>query len=74
MKKQLKITLSLISLLAIQIVQDQKLKEEIKANQRSALHNILIVGDSFDKAEVVKNAYQSGTFPGKYNDQRIDVT
>jgi hypothetical protein len=73
MKKQLKITLSLILLLAIQIVQGQKLKEEIPAYQRSSLHNILVVGDSFDNSDVVANAYQSWPFPDKYNDHRIDL-
>tara|TARA_Y100000385_G_C13092492_1_gene639506 strand:- start:1836 stop:3143 length:1308 start_codon:yes stop_codon:yes gene_type:complete len=73
MKKQLKITLSLILLLAIQIVQGQKIKEEIPAYQRSSLHNILVVGDAFDNSDIVANAYQTWPFPDKYNDHRIDL-
>ena len=73
MKNKLKIILPLILLLSIQIVSAQKVKEEIPAYQRSSLHNILVVGDSFDNSDVVANAYQSWPFPDKYNDHRIDL-
>ena len=59
MKNKLKNILPLILLLSIQIVSAQKVKEEIPAYQRSSLHNILVVGDSFDNSDVVANAYQS---------------
>jgi hypothetical protein len=73
MIKKTQIIVPLIMLLAIQVVSAQKIKEEIPAYQRSSLHNILVVGDSFDNSDIVSNAYQTWPFPDKYNDHRIDL-
>ena len=51
----------------------QKQLKDIQTYQRSSLHNILVVGDSFDNSDIVLNAYQSWPFPDKYNDHRINL-
>ena len=73
MKNKTNTIVSLILLLAIQVVSAQKIKEEVQSYQRSSLHNVLVVGDAFDNSDIVSNAYQTWPFPDKYNDHRIDL-
>ncbi|MFT4801557.1 MAG: hypothetical protein ACI93N_001331 [Flavobacteriaceae bacterium] len=70
--KQIIFILSIL-LLTIQGVSAQKTEVEGKKYQRSSLHNILVVGDSFDNSDIVANAYETWPFPDKYNDHRIDL-
>ena len=72
MKKNHQI-LSLIFLLAYSVIFAQKQVKTIPNYQRSSLHNILVVGDAFDKSDIVLKAYQKWPFPDKYNDHRIDL-
>ena len=51
----------------------QKQLKDIQTYQRSSLHNILVVGDSFDNSDIVLNAYQNWPFPDKYNDHRVSL-
>ena len=70
--KQIIFTLSII-LLTIQGVSAQKTEVEGKKYQRSSLHNVLVVGDSFNNSDLVSKAYQAWPFPDKYNDHRIEI-
>lgn len=65
--------LSLLFLLTYTVIFAQGQVESIPNYQRSSLHNILIVGDAFDKSDIVLEAYQNWPFPDKYNDHRIDL-
>lgn len=65
--------LSLLFLLTYTVIFAQGQVESIPNYQRSSLHNILIVGDAFDKSDIVLEAYQKWPFPDKYNDHRIDL-
>ncbi|MBT3919209.1 MAG: hypothetical protein HN879_02885 [Flavobacteriaceae bacterium] len=62
-----------ILLLTIQGVSAQKTEVEGKKYQRSSLHNVLVVGDSFNNSDLVSKAYQAWPFPDKYNDHRIEL-
>ena len=70
--KQIIFVLSIL-LLTIQGLYAQKTKVEDKKYQRSSLHNVLVVGDSFDNSDIVANAYETWPFPDKYNDHRVDL-
>jgi len=70
--KQIFFILSIL-LLTIQGVSAQKTEVEGKKYQRSSLHNVLVVGDSFDNSDIVANAYETWPFPDKYNDHRVDL-
>ncbi|WP_179349243.1 hypothetical protein [Winogradskyella pacifica] len=74
MKNKKNIFILSILMFTIQLVTAQKSKIEEKKYQRSSLHNILVVGESFENSDLVTKNYEAWPFPEKYNDHRIELS
>lgn len=73
MKNKKNIIILSLLVCAIQGISAQKTKIQEKKYQRSSLHNVLVIGESFEKSDVVAKYYEAWPFPDKYNDQRVEL-